>query len=248
MPTSICWGITGAGYFLRETFSVMWRAVKERDLRVTTFLSSAGVEVVRIYGFWDKLPEISPGSYFQEVLAEGNEGASAPKAGRLFRGMYSALVVSPASTNTVAKVVHGIADTLVTNAVTSAQKGGVPVYIVPTDQKAGLIETTLLYRVETSECKSCGECPALAICPYSAIYLQEGLANIDLLKCRNCGLCVNACPYGAIKHGEKVKMQVRDIDVSNVKKLKRTRGITVLRHPEEIANVLLSLARLNDRC
>lgn len=64
-------------------------------------------------------------------------------------------MVSPASANTVAKVVHGIADTLVTNAGASAQKGAVPVYIVSTDQKAGLIETVLLYRVERSECKPC---------------------------------------------------------------------------------------------
>lgn len=115
---------------------------------------TSGSQQFLIYGLWEKLKEISPGGYFQEVLTEGSEGASPPKAGRLSRGMYSALVVSPASTNTVAKVVHGIADTLVTNAVTSAQKGGVSVYIVPTDQKAGLIETTLLYRVERSECKS----------------------------------------------------------------------------------------------
>lgn len=74
MPKCIGWGITSAGYFLRETFSVMYRAVKEKDLKVTTFLSSAGAGVVRIYGLSDKLKEISSGGYFQEVLEEESEG------------------------------------------------------------------------------------------------------------------------------------------------------------------------------
>ena len=216
----------------------MHEIVKTSDVKVTTFLSSAGAEVVRIYGLWDKLMEISPGEYFQEILTEESQGASAPKAGRLFRGIYTALLVSPASTNTVAKIVHGISDTLVTNAVAQAQKGGVPIYIVPTDQQAGSIETTLLYRVERSECRCCKECPASAVCRYSAIRVQDGFADIDLSKCRDCGLCVTACPYGAIKYGEKVAVHVRDIDLENLAKLKRTKGMTVLKHPTEIADIL----------
>ncbi|MCP8321658.1 MAG: archaeoflavoprotein AfpA, partial [archaeon] len=46
---------------------------------------------------------------------------------------------------TVAKIVNGIADTLVTNAVAQAQKGNVPVYILPSDRETetGKITTIL---------------------------------------------------------------------------------------------------------
>jgi len=63
-------------------------------------------------------------------------------AGPLQVGYYSLLVISPATANTTAKIAHGIADTLLTNCVAQAMKGGTPVYIYPIDQKQGTIATT----------------------------------------------------------------------------------------------------------
>ena len=49
-------------------------------------------------------------------------------------GIYDYIVVSPVTGNTVAKLVNGIADSLVTNCVSQALKGGRTVYLYPTDQ------------------------------------------------------------------------------------------------------------------
>ncbi|MFQ5837088.1 MAG: flavoprotein, partial [Candidatus Bathyarchaeia archaeon] len=199
MSAPIAWGISGASHFLEETVKTMHAVVKTGKVKVTTYLSSAGTQVVRICGLWNQLEQISNGDYLQEILTETEEGAGSPRAGRLLRGIYKALVVSPASGNTVAKVAYGIADTLVTNAIAQALKGSVPVFIVPTDQQAGFIETTLLYRVERSECKQCEPCPIVTVCPYSAIRISSGVPNINLALCQNCRLCVTACPFGAVK-------------------------------------------------
>ncbi len=244
MSMPIAWGITGASHFLEETFETMRKIVKSNKVQVTTYLSSAGAQVIRICGLWNQLEQVSNGNYLQEVLTEIEEGAGSPRAGRLLRGIYKALIVSPASGNTVAKVAYGIADTLVTNAIAQAQKGGVPVYMVPTDQQEGFIETTLLYRVDRGECKLCEPCPIVTACPYSAIQIREGIPNINLALCQNCQLCITACPFGAVKHGEKIKLRIREVDLENVEKLRRTRGITVLEHPRQIEDAIKKLLTL----
>jgi dihydromethanopterin reductase (acceptor) len=241
MSVEIAWGITGASYFLKETFDAMQKVVKTYNVKVTTYLSSAGSQVVRICGVWNQLQQISTGSYLQEIFTETEEGAGSPRAGRLLRGIYDALIISPASGNTVAKIEYGIADTLVTNTTAQAQKRGVSVYLVPTDQQAGFVETTLLYRVERNECKLCDPCPSAIVCPYSAIRIREGIPNINLALCQNCTLCITACPFGAVKYGEKIKFRVREIDLENVEKLKRMDGIAILEHPKQIEDVIRKL-------
>lgn len=242
MP-GIAWAITGAGYLLAETFSVMKKATKSRRVKVTTFLSSAGAEVVKMYGLWDELRKISPGSYYEEVLTEQDEGASSPRAGRLARGMYAALVVSPASANTVAKIVSGIADSLVTNAVAQAQKGGTAIFVVPTDQRIGYVETTIPPRVDRDLCETCSLCSIVDACQYAAITLVDGKPRIDLLECHGCGSCASACPLGAVKCDEKVRARVRRVDAENVERLKGMEGIAVLVHPGEIEEVVSRLLK-----
>ncbi len=51
-------------------------------------------------------------------------------------------LVSPVSANTIAKIAHGIADTLITNCVAQAIKGGQNVYMFPSDQEDEPIRTS----------------------------------------------------------------------------------------------------------
>jgi flavoprotein len=53
--------------------------------------------------------------------------------GRLFSGIYRVLVIAPATSNSVAKFVHGISDTLVTNLFAQAGKARIPILVYPTD-------------------------------------------------------------------------------------------------------------------
>jgi dihydromethanopterin reductase (acceptor) len=241
MVTQIAWAITGAGHFLQETFDVMDKLVKNNKATVTTFLSSAGEQVVKMYGLRNNLETISPGAYLQEIFTENKDDPGCSHAGRFILDLYSTLVVSPASGNTVAKIAHGIADTLVTNAVAQAQKANVPVYVVPTDQKEGSIETVLPCRVDRTICKQCEPCAVVESCSFSAVTLVDGVPKIDSVLCQGCGMCVTSCQFGAIKCGEKKKMLIRSVDVQNVKKLQSMNNMTVLEHPKQIEAVIEKL-------
>jgi len=225
---NIAWAITGAGHLLKETFSAMEDVSKEN--RITAFLSQSGEEVIKAYGLWDRLNAICPGDYMQEILTPKAEGKSSPTTGRFFLKRYDALVVSPATTNTVAKIVHGISDTLVTNAVSHAAKSKTPVYICPTDSFAGENETTLPHYVDRDICEDCPTCPPEKICDQNAFRDRR----IDLLKCTACGDCVPECEYGAVIEGRKAKIKVRKIDAKNVRLLDEMEFTTVIDHPDVI--------------
>lgn len=224
----LAWGITGAGHFLRESFEVFKKLKKSNpDLKVTTLVSRAGEEVVKMYGLVNDLYIISEGSYLEEIFLESEQGASVPKTGRFLIGKYDALIISPATSNTTAKLAYGIADTLITNAVAQAAKGGVPVYIVPVDI-AGEIESRMPFFIDREICMKCEICPPGDNCPEHAITDQ-----IDLLKCNGCGRCVSLCSYGAIRGG-LVKLKVREVDAKNVHLLRELEGITVIETPRMV--------------
>ncbi|MFX1481450.1 MAG: flavoprotein, partial [Promethearchaeota archaeon] len=63
-------------------------------------------------------------------------------AGPLQLGKYDMFIVCPVSANSVAKIVYGIADTLITNCVAQTIKGGIPVYLFPSDQHLEPIVTS----------------------------------------------------------------------------------------------------------
>lgn len=118
---SIAWGITGAGHFIEECIDLI---VELGDVDV--FLSRAAEEVLRMYGVEDRLGEVA-GAVVRDTLA------STPIVGRFARPRYQALVIAPATSNSVAKFVCGISDSLVTNLFAHAGKNRVPIIVSPTD-------------------------------------------------------------------------------------------------------------------
>ena len=56
-------------------------------------------------------------------------------------------------------------------------------------------------------CQHCDNAPCIKVCPVNAIKRREdGLVWIDQNTCTGCGLCINACPYGAIYINDKLKV------------------------------------------
>ncbi|MDC7227872.1 MAG: monomeric [FeFe] hydrogenase [Spirochaetales bacterium] len=53
------------------------------------------------------------------------------------------------------------------------------------------------YRV-TDSCRGCLARPCETNCPFGAISIKNGRAEIDKDKCRNCGKCRELCPFNAI--------------------------------------------------
>ena len=186
-----------------------------------------------MYGLEQKLVKISGGDYLEEIFRESEQGSSSPKVGRFLLDRYDALFVTPATSNTVSKIAYGIADSLVTNAVAQAVKGRVPVYIVPVDIEGSII-SEMPYNIDRKQCKHCEACPPRENCPHGAITEKNGFTDqIDLLKCKGCGICKELCTYNAIKGGP-VEVLVRDVDMRNVEIVKQLQGITVLENPEKI--------------
>jgi len=117
----IAWAITGAGHALEDCVDLILKVGI-----VDVFLSRAAEEVLAIYRLDSRLNAPSMRIYRETK-------ASAPLVGRLFNGVYRALVIAPATSNSVAKFAHGISDTLVTNLFAQAGKSHIPIIVYPTD-------------------------------------------------------------------------------------------------------------------
>lgn len=137
MALRVVWGITGSGDKLRETVAAMAAVAEEFDVEITAAASIAGDQVLRWYRLREAVDAIA-------TSVKVEKHANLPFiAGALQIGEFDCLVVAPASANTVAKIVHGVADTMLTNAVGLTAKSETPSYIMPTDVRPGWVETEL---------------------------------------------------------------------------------------------------------
>ncbi|MCK4482272.1 archaeoflavoprotein AfpA [Candidatus Bathyarchaeota archaeon] len=135
----VAWGITGSGDRLVETVEVM-KEIKDQyqdEVDIRVYLSKAGDQIVKYYKLVNDLKES-----FVRILVEINPN-SPFLAGQLQTGKFEFLLIAPATSNTVAKISMGIADTLLSNAAVMGLKAFVPLYIMPSDYKEGLIVTKL---------------------------------------------------------------------------------------------------------
>jgi len=135
----VAWGITGSGYRLAETIETMKQINKQfqTETRITIYLSKAGDQVVKFYRLVKDLQK-----NFDKVRIEVNSNVPT-LAVQLQSRKIEFLLIAPATSNTVAKLANGIADTLLCNAAIMALKSFVPVYIMPCDYKEGITSTEL---------------------------------------------------------------------------------------------------------
>jgi archaeoflavoprotein AfpA len=135
----IAWGITGSGDRITETVRTMIDLQKQYDdvADVRVFVSKAGEQVIKYYKLFNDLEK-----NFDKVWVEIN--ANSPfLAGQLQLKRYDFLLLAPTTSNTVAKISLGLADSLLSNAAIMSQKAFVPTYIMPCDYMPGVITTIL---------------------------------------------------------------------------------------------------------
>jgi archaeoflavoprotein AfpA len=135
----VAWGITGSGDRLAETIEVMKdiRKQYENVAEIFVYLSKAGDQVIKWYRLGDDLKK-----NFSKIFVEIN--ANSPfLAGQLQTGKFEFFLIAPATSNTVAKISMGIADSLISNAAIMALKAFIPVYILPSDYEEGIINTKI---------------------------------------------------------------------------------------------------------
>ncbi|HOK23066.1 MAG TPA: flavoprotein [Candidatus Hydrothermia bacterium] len=118
---NVAWCITGAEMFLRETIELIMEIGPDST---ELFLSKSATEILTRYGLIEKI---------KQFKMYRDDEASLFQITRLFSGRFNKVVIAPCSTNTVAKMAHGISDNLVTNIFSQANKIKLPIYILPSD-------------------------------------------------------------------------------------------------------------------
>ncbi len=120
-PARIAWAITGSGHYIEECLEFVL-TLKNVDL----YLSQAGEEVLKMYGV-----DLNEVRALHPVYRD--KAASSPPVGHFYKGYYHTFVMAPTTSNTMAKCVLGIADSLVTNLYSQAGKCRVPSIVYPCD-------------------------------------------------------------------------------------------------------------------
>jgi len=106
----LAWAITGSGHYLRESLTIL-QTLKNTDI----FLSRAAAEIILQYGFQAQL-EATGHKIYQDKTA------SSVPVELFYEGKYHTLVISPATSNTIAKMAYGFSDSLVSNLFAQAGK------------------------------------------------------------------------------------------------------------------------------
>lgn len=117
----LAWAITGSGHYIEECLDFLLTLEQ-----VDVYISQAGEEVLKMYGI--KLDDIRA-----KMPVYRDKAASAPPVGLFYKGYYHTFVMAPVTSNTIAKCVLGIADSLVTNLYSQAGKCRVPSIVYPCD-------------------------------------------------------------------------------------------------------------------
>jgi archaeoflavoprotein AfpA len=139
LKKKVAWGITGSGDKLAETICAMreLNETYENCADITVYLSKAGEQVIKWYKLLQQLKQS-----FDKIRVE--LGPNSPfLAGDLQLGKFEFLIIAPATSNTVAKIAAGICDSLLCNSAIMAMKSFIPVYIMPSDFKEGIVNTKL---------------------------------------------------------------------------------------------------------
>ena len=118
----LAWALTGSGHYLRECLGIIHK-LQDVDL----FLSRAAAEILQQYGYNHNV-----GRVFHDKTA------SAVPVELFYQGVYHTVVIAPTSSNTVAKMVCGISDNLVTNIFAQAGKCRVPTVVFACDTEPEL--------------------------------------------------------------------------------------------------------------
>ena len=118
----MAWALTGSGHYLRECIDII-NGLEDVDL----FLSKAAAEILQQYGYKHNV-----GKVYQDKTA------SAVPVELFYHGAYHTVVIAPSTSNTVAKMVCGISDNLVTNIFAQAGKCRVPTIVYACDTEPEL--------------------------------------------------------------------------------------------------------------
>ncbi len=128
----LAWAITGSGHFLRESLDIL-KTLENTDI----YLSRAAAEIIKQYGFQSQLDATGHKVYQDKT-------ASSVPVELFYEGKYHTLVISPTTSNTIAKMAYGFSDSLVSNLFAQAGKTRVPSIVFACDTPPELGSESIL--------------------------------------------------------------------------------------------------------
>ncbi|MHA2224986.1 MAG: flavoprotein [Candidatus Hodarchaeales archaeon] len=246
----ILWCYTGGGHFFEENFTELLK-INEKSIPICLVFSTAGVLIANRYGFFWKLvnssikkdlihlifTETVAQNNIKTLLDQGDFSYTVVKIDPAYSIAFSlanidsmCIIASPLTANIVAKLVHGIADCIISNLLSAGLKSEKKIAIVPTDWNPQRIKSWLPVRLinPTKIAEISAE-----ICNFHAI--QERTNNeIHFLPqlCVGCQQCVKKFPQ-VFSYGDEIEVKIRKIDSQNVQKL--SPEVSILQKPGEIS-------------
>ena len=129
----IAWGLTGSGHYLKECLEFALALNEKHPRLIDFYLSKAAAEVLHMY-------TLSVTELRKRARVFRDQTASAAPVGLFYHGHYHTVIIGPATSNTVAKFVVGISDTLITNIFAQAGKQRIPTIVFACDTEP-VVET-----------------------------------------------------------------------------------------------------------
>jgi dihydromethanopterin reductase (acceptor) len=247
----IVWCLTGGGDFFDENFKVFTNLLLEGQPILAIF-SNAGATVLNRYGFFWNLSKLrisNPQTLFlfeSEICLQNNIQLLLDKADILYNvfpqdsafslGIWLAnqkircIIASPLTANSVAKLTHGIADTLIINILSAGKKANQLIGVFPTDQGFD----TIISRLPVRQKKPLPRCIIkISDCPFGALELASStIMKFSPEKCVGCQNCVKKYP-DFFTVNEEIEIQIRKVDQANSQKL--AHEFRLFQSPDEIA-------------
>ena len=129
----IAWGLTGSGHYLKECLEFALALNEKHPGLIDFYLSKAAAEVLHMY-------TLSVTELRKRARVFRDQTASAAPVGLFYHGQYHTVVIGPATSNSVAKFVVGISDTLITNIFAQGGKQRIPTIVFACDTEP-VVET-----------------------------------------------------------------------------------------------------------
>ncbi len=129
----IAWGLTGSGHYLKESLEIALAINGQHPGLIDFYISKAAAEVLHMY-------TLSVTELRKRARVFRDQTASAAPVGLFYHGHYHTVVIGPATSNSVAKFVAGLSDTLITNIYAQAGKQRIPTIVFACDTEP-VVET-----------------------------------------------------------------------------------------------------------
>ena len=255
----VVWCLTGGGHFFDENYKVFMKLLSNGQPILAIF-SNAGAIVHNRYGFFWKLSELTSNNpqvlflfeneecldnNIQFLLEKANISYSVlPDDSAFSRGIWIAnqkikcIVASPLTANSVAKLTHGIADTLIVNILSAGKKASQLIGVFPTDRGSDTIISYLPVRQKKPLPMNIIN---IKVCTFGALKITSSTyVEYSPEICVGCQSCVKKYPdYFTVN--EKIKVQIRKIDQANSQKL--ASEFRLFQTPDEIFSFVSMLSQ-----